>query len=82
MSGGVSYVPPLDVYALNNLEDADPLYVGKATASGKWLVQKFTSAGVMTYANVTNNPTVTNYTDAWTGRVSLTYDRYEEIDGV
>ena len=90
--GGVSYVPlsaPIEViagglgtYALNNLEGADPMYIGKAASDGRWLVQKYTAAGVMTYANVSNNGGVTTYNSAWTGRAALTYGQFETLTGV
>lgn len=45
MSSGVSYIPlespievleaGIDAYALNNLEDADPMYIGKAVRSAQ-----------------------------------------------
>ena len=91
-SGGVSYVPlssplevvaaGLDTYALNNLEDAEPMYIGKAASDGRWLVQKYTTAGIMTYANVSNNPAISDYTSAWTGRAGLAFGAYHALTGV
>lgn len=85
MSGGVSHAFIADLlapYALNNLEDAEPMYVGKAQADGTWLVQKFVTASTMTYANRSNNASVTTYADAWTNRATLTYAAFDAISGV
>lgn len=89
---GVSYVPldqpievvggGLDAYALNHLEDAEPTYIGKAKSDGTWLVQKYTSAGVMLYANASNNPGVTNYPDAWAARAALAYAQFQVLTGL
>jgi hypothetical protein len=83
---GVSDVYVADLlapYALNNLEDADIMYVGKVSPDGKWLVQQFgKTTGVMTYANFSNNPAVSGYAAAWTGRAGLTYGTYETLTGV
>lgn len=70
-------------YQLNNLEDADPLYVGLAEPGGKYLIKKFSeTTGIMLYANVSNNPSVTTYVLAWTNRATLTYSKFHEITGV
>ena len=69
-------------YQTNNLEDSEPLYVGKSKTDGTWLVEKFVSStGIKTYANLSNNISVTTYSDAWTNRATLTYNRFEEITG-
>ena len=86
VSAGVSsvYIPDvLAPYALNNLEDAEPMYIGKASPDSKWLVQKFSPAsGVMTYANSSNNGGTVGYGAAWAARAALVYDRYEVLTGV
>ena len=86
ISAGVSHVYVDEVlapYALNNLEDADPMYIGKVTKDSVWLVQKFgKTSGVMTYANVSNNAAVTTYADAWTNRAALTYGAFQTLTGV
>jgi hypothetical protein len=70
-------------YQVNNIEDADPLYVGKVKTGGIWLIEKFVeSTGEKTYANHSNNGSIADYTDAWTNRATLTYNRYNEITGV
>ena len=69
-------------YQTNNLEDSDPLYVGKTKTDGTWLVEKFVnSTGVKTYANLSNNSGVATYADAWSNRATLTYNRFDEITG-
>jgi len=80
---GVTYVPPSSPYLLNNLVDANPLYVGKVTARGVWLIQKFnTTSGVMLYANQSNNPAYTDYDTAWTNYLTLNYAEYQNLTGV
>lgn len=69
-------------YQTNNLEDSEPLYVGKSKSNGTWLVEKFVNAtGAKTYANLSNNSGVATYSDAWTNRATLTYNRFDEITG-
>lgn len=86
VSSGVSHVYIADLlspYALNNLDDVDPMYIGKVTADGRWLVQRFgKTTGIMVYANVSNNASVTNYAAAWTGRAGLVYGAFESLTGV
>jgi hypothetical protein len=86
VSSGVSRVYIADIlapYALNNLEDADTMYIGKVVPDGRWLVQRFgKTTGVMVYANSSNNAAVATYADAWTSRASLNYGSYESITGV
>jgi hypothetical protein len=85
MSGGVSYAFIADVlapYALNNLEDAATMYIGKAQRDGKWLVQKFVQAtGDMSYANASNNA-YGAYADAWANRATLNYGAFQALTGV
>jgi len=81
-NSGVSYINP-NGYAVNDIEDAVPMYIGKVRADGTWLLQKYNSTtGSMTYANISNNPTVTGYNTAWTNRATLTYGGYETLAGV
>lgn len=81
---GVSYtsLPGLAGYALNDLDESGPMYIGKATADGRWLVQRFTTSSLMEYANISNNPSVTTYASAWTARAALTYGAYQTLSGV
>lgn len=63
-----------DLYQLNDLEDAATAYFGLSDKDGKWLIKRFIDiGGTMRYANESNNPTVTTYSTAWTGRVTLNY---------
>ena len=79
---GVSYINPHG-YAVNNLEDAVPTYIGKVNAEGVWLMQRYNSStGFMDYANLSNNATTVLYTDAWSGRVGLTYGGFQTLTGV
>ena len=77
---GVSYVAPLEAYLLNNLVDGNPLYVGKVTSRGVWLIQKFnTTTGVMLYANQSNNPPYADYDTAWANYPTLNYAEYQVL---
>jgi hypothetical protein len=78
----VSSLESSGTYQTNNLEDSEPLYVGKSKPNGTWLVEKFVNAtGAKTYANLSNNLSVATYSDAWTNRATLTYNRFDEITG-
>ena len=89
---GVSYVPlnepvvvsfgGLALYALNDTSGADPIYVGKVKSDGTWLLQRYTAAGSMTYANVSNNPSYTTYSTSWTDRTGLVYGTFETLTGI
>lgn len=70
-----------DMYQLNDLEDGATAYFGLAEFTDqKWLIKRFIdAAGAMRYANESNNPTVTDYSTAWTGRATLVYSRFEEL---
>lgn len=81
--GGGGGGSPLDPYPLNDLDGTDPLYIGKATSSGVWLVQKYsTAAGTMRYANISNNAGYASYASAWAARAALTYGMFETLTGV
>lgn len=71
-------------YGVNNLDDStSTIYIGKTKTGGVWLVEKFDeSTGAKTYANNSNNGSTANYSDAWTNRATLTYNRFDEITGV
>ena len=70
------------VSGTNNIDEASSTltYVGKEDADGVWVIMAIdTSSGTsITYATQTNNPTYTNYSDAWTDRASLTYSAYKD----
>lgn len=54
-------------------------YEGLEDLDGNWQVVKTTMSPTVTsnrFATLKNNPTVTTYTDAWTGRAGLTYELY------
>lgn len=69
-----------DLYQLNDLEDAATSYFGLSDKDGKWLLKKFVdSAGTMRYANESNNPTVTDYSTAWTNRATLNYNLFGDL---
>jgi hypothetical protein len=72
-SGGASAA----VYATNDIEEDTTSYFGQTTSDGTWKIIKLTDTSV-SYATVTNNGTVTSYTDAWTDRATLTYGRFDE----
>ena len=81
------YVVPtsgaFDLYNVNNLEDAIPLYVGLTKSNGIWLIKRFNEAtGSMDYANVSNNISIATYSLAWTNRATLTYSKFHEITGI
>lgn len=79
VTGGV----PVSAYALNDLDGTDPLYIGKATSSGVWLVQNYSAAsGTMRYANLSNNPSYASYASAWAARATLTYGLFQTLTGV
>ena len=70
-------------YGVNNVVDSNPLYVGKVTPTGKWLVMRYNlTTGDLTYANLSNNAGVTTYLAAWATYAALTYDRFEVLTGV
>lgn len=61
-------------YSVNDMTDT---YFGFTKPDGTWLVKQVTDTSV-TYATVSNNGTVTSYTDAWTNKATLTYERFDE----
>lgn len=72
----------LEAYAVCNVEDAVPLYVGKVREDGAWVVQRYGADGTMGYANVSNNGAISGYGSAWTQRASLTYGTFNLLTGV
>lgn len=73
----------LEAYAVNNVQDGAPLYIGKVRADGAWVVEKYDStAGTLSYANWSNNPGTSGYGSAWTARASLVYGGFETLQGV
>lgn len=70
-SGGIAS------YQVNDIEEDTTSYFGFSTSSGDWMVKELTDTSV-SYATVSNNGTVTSYTDAWTNRLTLTFGRFDE----
>ena len=72
-------------YKTNDIKESGTItYFGKSEPdSGAWLIQKLNEVDGttvdMTYANLSNNGTVTTYDDAWTTRASLTYENIEDL---
>jgi hypothetical protein len=61
-------------YSVNDMTDT---YFGFTKPDGTWLLKKVLDTSVG-YATVSNNGTVTSYTDAWTNKATLTYERFDE----
>lgn len=73
----------LEAYAVNNVQDGTPLYIGKVRADGAWVIEKYDSgAGSLSYANRSNNGATGDYGTAWTNRAALTYNGFEALTGV
>lgn len=76
---------PIASYQVNHLDDgstaANVLYVGLAKDDGTYCIKKLDETSstlpVVTYATITNNVSVTTYDTAWSGRASLTYNKFE-----
>jgi hypothetical protein len=73
----------LEAYAVNNVQDGNPLYIGKVRSDGNWVIEKYdTTAGTLSYANFSNNAGTAGYGTAWTQRLSLVYGGFETLTGV
>lgn len=79
----------LDAYAVNDVDDtgSGTTYVGKAKLDGTWLIERLVESGVdiaKTYANFSNNGSVSpnTYTQAWSDRLTLSYDRIQTLTDV
>ena len=73
----------LAAYALNDLEDLTPLYIGMSKPNGVWLMKKYSdSAGTMLYANRSCNLLIADYVDAWSSRSTLEYKQIQFLTGV
>lgn len=64
-------------YSVNDIEEATTSYFGYTKPDATWLLKKLTDTSV-SYATETNNGAVTSYTDAWTNRATLTYERFDQ----
>lgn len=76
----ISSVP---VFGVNDIDETikDFIYIGKEDNTGKWLIMKVDESQEVTdlkYASILNNPTINTYSEAWTGRTTLTYGNYNE----
>jgi len=70
-------------YGTNNVDKNanGVVYEGLEDCDGNWQVVAISQSGNVTsnrYANIRNNTTYTNYTDAWDNRLTLTYELYGE----
>ena len=64
-------------FSVNDMEEDTTSYFGYTKPDGTWLVKSLTDTSVG-YATASNNGTVTSYTDAWTNKEALVYQRYDE----
>lgn len=59
------------------------MYVGKTNQLNNWYVRKITTTidGTITqlHANISNNNTILNYTEAWNNRLLLSYDTLDNL---
>ena len=73
-------------YKTQDIDDVvGGLYVGKQKPTGEWLIEKYIFTGddvAIAYANLSNNPSNTTYSSAWTGRLSLTYTLISNLSGL
>lgn len=64
----------------NDVDDyttANTTYVGLEDKDGVWCIKKLDETGnflVITYATITNNPTLTSFSTAWSARTTATYN--------
>lgn len=76
----------LSSYITQYVDDAAPItYLGDITLAGIYMITRITdTAGdiVIDYANISNNPSRTTLSLAWTNRVTLTYDVVSNLTGV
>lgn len=57
-------------------------YIGEESVDGKWRIRKISKSGTVTtvgYASIKNNTDITDYEDAWEGRIDLIFGRSSEI---
>ncbi len=74
-------------YVTNDLDDVGGgvTYLGQFKPEGSWLVKRITETGddlAVDYANLSNNPTRITYTDAFTNRLTLTYEEIQNLTGL
>lgn len=71
----------LNHFATNDIDkvDSTTFYEGLEDSNGYWQVVKNVTDGNQTsmrFATQKNNISITNYSDAWTNRATLTFDTY------
>lgn len=77
VTGTINATPStLADFSANDLDTTNGYY-GLTKPDATWLVLYKTDTSV-SYATVTNNVSVTSYTDAWTDKETLTYGRFDE----
>jgi len=70
-------------YFINDVINANPLYIGKVQENGIWLIVKYDqTGGSMTYANQSNQVSSYDYSSAWAARASLTYGQFQTLQNV
>lgn len=64
--------------------DSNLTYFCKEKNDGTWLFIEFdeTSGLIKTFANISNNATMTDYNTAFASRESLTYEKLEDLSGL
>ena len=74
----------LGEYVKNDFfEQPDYMYVGYQSLDDKWYVKRVHDLGseiILRYANISNNPLITDYSTAISNRETLTYDMIGDID--
>ena len=74
-------------YVLHETEEVgDTTYIGTMDNNGSWLIKRIVEDAdcniTALYANLSNNPTQTTYTLAWTNRATLTYELIGSLTGI
>jgi hypothetical protein len=67
---------------IDNYTTTNVVYICQENSEGTWLTMKIDQTGnfpVLTYATIKNNPTMTNFTDAYTNRTTLNYNLYSVV---
>jgi hypothetical protein len=82
--GAIPEESVIRAYELNDVDDTGTgiTYLGKATVDGLWLIERLTETGTdlaKDYANISNNSGQATYTDAWSNRLSLIYQEFQNL---
>jgi len=71
-----------DCFNVNDIaeESSTVTYIGMENSEGNWYLKKIdtTSGNSFSHATITNNPSVTTYSSAWSNRATLTYQDFKE----